>query len=209
MTLAIVLCFPALVTLGYAAAWLLAGRDPRALVGRAGLLLYASLLAVPLLAVVRTNPDLPWHPAPAWALGGVAAGWALWRVQRALARREAAPLWAGAAGWTGYARLMALVACLVVAEEVVWRGYLLAEVGLVASSLAFAAHHYFFGPRHVAFTALAGLAWGGLYLLSGSLVPPVASHLVFNVLAWHHLRASRPLKVPSAMMEADLSRSRT
>jgi membrane protease YdiL (CAAX protease family) len=185
-----VLAFPFILMWGYGAAWWLSGRDVRALNGRAGLLLYASLLAIPLLAALLTRPELSWDPAPLWAIGGGLAGWALWHVRRLMGGlATTAPVWVGAPGWAGYLWLMVPVAYIVTAEEVVWRGYLLPKVGLVLSSLAFAAHHYFFGLRHTAFSFLAGLAWGGLFLGSGSLVPPVASHLVYNALAWRYMRS--------------------
>ncbi|MGL4550675.1 MAG: CPBP family intramembrane glutamic endopeptidase, partial [Gemmataceae bacterium] len=155
-----------------------------------GLVLYASLLAVPLLAVVLDGAALPADPAPPWTAGGVLAGWALWRARRALSSSDAAPVWAGAPGWGGFVRLMTLVTFIVAAEEAVWRGFLVPRLGVGPAALAFAAHHFAFGPRHVAFTFAAGLAWGGLFVGSGSLVPPAASHLVYNALAWRHLRAA-------------------
>src|SRR5687768_7659548 len=118
-----VLPFPFIPMWGYGAAWWLSGRDVRALSGRAGLLLYASLLAIPLLAALLTRPALSWEPAPLWTIGGGLGGWALWQVRRLIGGlATTAPVWVGAPGWVGYLRLMLLVACIVTAEEVVWRG---------------------------------------------------------------------------------------
>jgi len=80
-----------------------------------------------------------------------------------------------------------------VGEEVLWRGYLLAyaqatatvtaEMGLVISAVSFGSNHAYFGWRNVVSKSLLGLAWGGLFLVTGSLVAPIVSHLAFNALA--------------------------
>jgi membrane protease YdiL (CAAX protease family) len=89
--------------------------------------------------------------------------------------------------------LLALTTGAILAEEVLWRGYLYrflesyemfppaAALGLAA--LSFGSIHLHFGLRGAATKCIAGLAWGGLFLLTGSLLAPVASHLAFNVLA--------------------------
>jgi hypothetical protein len=63
-------------------------------------------------------------------------------------------------------------------------------LGLPLSAAAFALHHYHFGLRHVVFSFLAGLVWGGTFMLAENLWPSVASHLVYNALAWRHMRQS-------------------
>lgn len=83
------------------------------------------------------------------------------------------------------------------AEELLWRGYLIggaerrwgwsAGQALVVSALAFGLNHYIFGLRNVVLKSLSGLAWGSMFLLSGSLWMPVASHAAFNVCAWRRL----------------------
>jgi membrane protease YdiL (CAAX protease family) len=124
----------------------------------------------------------------------VAAGLALWGVAVVLPRRAAAdasPVWVGPGGRIGFLLLLVPVACIVLAEELVWRGFLMPKIGLILSSAAFALHHYHFGLRHVSFSFLTGLAWGGLFWAAGDLWPSIASHLSYNALAWRHLRQTR------------------
>lgn len=93
----------------------------------------------------------------------------------------------------------ALSACvltllIVVCEELLWRGVLIdgartiwnwsAGEALALSAGAFGLHHYFFGLRNVILKCVHGAVWGLAFLLTGSLVVPVMSHLVFNALAW-------------------------
>ncbi|MBV8516315.1 MAG: CPBP family intramembrane metalloprotease [Acidobacteria bacterium] len=87
-------------------------------------------------------------------------------------------------------------------EEVLYRGFLLtyanAFLGLglaiFASSLAFGFAHVYLGWRHVARTAIVGLAFAGLLFLSGSIWPAIATHaaidLVAGNLGWHALRGA-------------------
>lgn len=190
----VVLCFPLLLTAGYGLAFHLSGRDVRFVAGRPGFVLYLSLLSVPLVAVLFTRPELPWTVSLIWLPAGAASGLVLWWLQCNLPGRTpdaSSVVWTGPPGWMGYLLLLVPVAYIVVAEEIVWRGFLLPRVGLVLSSLAFALHHYIFGLRHLVFSFLAGLGFGGLYL-TGSLWPPIASHLVYNALAWRHLRRPQP-----------------
>jgi membrane protease YdiL (CAAX protease family) len=78
-------------------------------------------------------------------------------------------------------------------EETVWRrlalGGLALQAGwpiaLVGSSLAFAATHRFGRPSHVA----TGLAFGSVYLVSGTLLAPVAMHAVYNALLDRAIRS--------------------
>jgi membrane protease YdiL (CAAX protease family) len=194
----LVLGFPVILTAGYALAFVLSGRDREVLAGPAGFALYLALLSVPFLAVLFARPGLPGEVLGGsactswWALAGVACGVALWGVQAALLARRSdspgSPIWVGPPGRVGFALMMTAVGYIVFAEEFVWRGWLLGEVGLVLSAGAFALHHYHFGWRHVAFSFAAGLAWGGLFLAGEGLWAGFASHLVYNGLAWAHLR---------------------
>lgn len=82
---------------------------------------------------------------------------------------------------------------IVFAEELLWRGYLLSfladglslslGVSLVLASVAFGFNHFFFGFRNIVLKTLWGAAWGGLYLLTGSLWASMLSHGTFNMLA--------------------------
>lgn len=84
------------------------------------------------------------------------------------------------------------VACV---EEVLWRGYLIGYamnglslswgLALLISAAAFGINHYYFGLWNVASKVVLGGVWGGLFLLTESLLIPIASHLTFNVMALH------------------------
>jgi membrane protease YdiL (CAAX protease family) len=93
----------------------------------------------------------------------------------------------------------AIVACaltliIVVGEEFLWRGVLIdgarttwdwsAGQALALSAGAFGLHHYFFGLRNIILKTVHGAVWGGAFLITGSLIVPMMSHLVFNALAW-------------------------
>lgn len=81
----------------------------------------------------------------------------------------------------------------VVCEEMLWRAFLI-EAGLgwgwsmgavvAVSSLAFGLNHLYFGLQNAAAKAVEGAFWAGLFLTGGLLVA-VASHLVFNLLAFN------------------------
>ncbi len=86
---------------------------------------------------------------------------------------------------------VANVALAPVAEEVLYRGYLIprlaADVGtwpaVVLSSMAFGFLHWPGGVWYMAATALfVGLPLGGLYVVTGSLAAPLAAHLLLNLL---------------------------
>jgi membrane protease YdiL (CAAX protease family) len=204
--LVVVLCFPLLLTVGYGLLFVLSGRDRRLLVGPAGFALYLVLLAVPLVTVVACCPKLPgevltlYEGSGAWLLVGVLTGVGLLAMRMVLARLSrgitpssgggprSSPVWIGPPGRAGFAVLMVPVAAIVLAEELVWRGFLVPAIGLPLSSTAFALHHYFFGWRQVVFTFVAALVWGGLFLAANELWPALASHLAYDVLAWLSLR---------------------
>jgi membrane protease YdiL (CAAX protease family) len=200
VTLFVVLGFPLLLAVGYGLLFVLSGRDLRVVTGPAGFVLYLVLLTIPAGVVLgtysgRAAEALAWPvSAMAWLTGGALVGLALWGVQRwGLPGRtpEASDrVWVGPPGRVGFAVLLVPVAYIVLAEELVWRAYLMPELGLVLSAAAFALHHYHFGLRHVVFALLAGLVWGGLFALAESLWPAVTSHLVYNALAWRHMRRS-------------------
>ncbi|MCX6775826.1 MAG: type II CAAX endopeptidase family protein [Candidatus Micrarchaeota archaeon] len=67
------------------------------------------------------------------------------------------------------------------AEEIFFRGFLLDRIGIVLSSLLFAMAHFTYGSVAefaVAFTA--GLAFAVMKRRSGSLVPAITAHALFN-----------------------------
>jgi membrane protease YdiL (CAAX protease family) len=204
LTLLVVLSFPLLLAIGYALLFVLSGRDLSVMTGPAGFVLYGVLLAVPTGVVLATSASrvfesLVWRAAALpWISAGALVGLGLWGVQQwAMPGRTpdaSARIWVGPRGWIGFAVLLMPVSYGVLAEEVVWRAYLVPELGLPLSAAAFALHHYHFGLRHVVFSFLAGLVWGGTFMLVENLWPSVASHLVYNALAWRHMRQSASVR---------------
>jgi membrane protease YdiL (CAAX protease family) len=99
--------------------------------------------------------------------------------------------------FTGGIVLLATTLAIVTAEEVLWRAFLIRHLAdaclltrwtaLVVSGLSFGSIHFHFGVRTVLFKSVAGLVWGGLYLLTASLWTPIVSHFLYNCLVWHHL----------------------
>lgn len=105
---------------------------------------------------------------------------------------EDARAWFGGLGaW----RLWALAAISGAAEEILFRGWLMNEVGLVASSLIFGvahvppARHWLAWPI---FAAGAGFALGGLCLGSGTLVFAVLAHAGINGMNLVWFAGARP-----------------
>jgi len=200
LTLLVVLSFPLILVVGYGLLIWSSGRDPRVATGPVGFLLYVALLTIPLGVVLGTHSSrasaaLAWRLSTvAWLPAGALVGLALWGVQQwGLPGRTpdaSERTWVGPPGLIGFALLLVPVTYIVLAEEVVWRAYLVPELGLPLSAAAFALHHFHFGLRHVVFSFLAGLAWGVLFILADNLWPAVASHLVYNALAWRHMRRS-------------------
>lgn len=92
-------------------------------------------------------------------------------------------------GGLGAGRLWALAALSGVSEEILFRGWLLNEVGLTASSLIFGAVHVPPARHWLAwpvFAIVVGFALGGLCLGSGTLVFAILAHAGINGLnlAW-------------------------
>jgi len=198
LTLVVVLSFPLVLVLAYGLVFVLSGRDQSVLTGPAGFLLYVALLTIPVGVVVGTEADRVWS-ALAWSASTITwlpaaalVGAVLWIVQRrglpGWTPEASERVWVGPPGRIGFALLMIPVTYIVLAEEAVWRAYLVPELGLPLSAGAFALHHFHFGMRHVVFALVAGLAWGGLFILAENLWPAVASHVAYNALAWRHMR---------------------
>jgi uncharacterized protein len=58
-----------------------------------------------------------------------------------------------------------------------------ATTGLLIWSLAFGAGHYVQGAQGIVIASLYGFLFGGIYLLSGSLIAPIAAHGAYDALA--------------------------
>ncbi len=83
-----------------------------------------------------------------------------------------------------------LVAISVIAEELIWRAYLIPAIsqawgmGLVwaafVAALLFGFHHAYFGWQHIAFKTVHGGIWTALFWTSDSIWPAIIAHAVFN-----------------------------
>ncbi|UYQ60638.1 CPBP family intramembrane glutamic endopeptidase [Streptomyces peucetius] len=110
-----------------------------------------------------------------------------------------------AGAWAGSPRaLFALGFVTAVAEEVLFRGYLLTGLreavplgaALVLQALLFGAHHASFGLRAVPAKAAHGLVWGASAVLAGTLLPALTAHLVFQFLACRRMARRKARDIP-------------
>jgi membrane protease YdiL (CAAX protease family) len=82
-----------------------------------------------------------------------------------------------------------------VTEELFFRGILLPEIGIVASSLCFGALHALCAV-YFAWATLVGAGMGALALATGSLVTPIVAHATYNLGALLLLRRSARTAAP-------------
>lgn len=218
MTLALVAAFPLLLWLGYGAVFAVA----RARAGRAGLawaqnaapLLFPVFLAVPLAAVLWHEPallgllhlQLPW--AAAVLAGGVVLGAVLFHGESLLnawmARRRGASAPDALEGFIFIPWLMPMLSVFVtLAEELIWRGFLIGELqqqglgtalALAVSALLFSLHHGHFGLHTAAYKGFCAIVWGLLFAATGSLLPGLLAHLAADLLAWRRMATLAHLK---------------
>ena len=71
------------------------------------------------------------------------------------------------------------------------RGPLLA---ILASAVVFGLHHVAFGINAIIGKIFAGLLWGALVLLAGSILVSITAHLLFQYLVWRRYRKVRAQK---------------
>lgn len=93
----------------------------------------------------------------------------------------------------GAVALVAPTSALV--EELVFRGLLQPWLGLLPQALIFGLVHFVPGPSRwvwVIWAALAGLAFGAMFALTGSLLGPVIAHALINWLNLRYLRRFDP-----------------
>ena len=82
----------------------------------------------------------------------------------------------------------------VILEEILWRGYLVSyatnvlnipvQYAVVISSLAFGMNHLAYGLANVISKTLFGIILSLMYLVSGSLLPCILCHQVFNLMVF-------------------------
>jgi uncharacterized protein len=100
-----------------------------------------------------------------------------------------------------FASSMTLPAIVVMAtlsafgEEMLFRGLLEPAIGIVPQALVFGAAHQIPGPSRwvwVAWATVVGLALGGMFQLTGSLLGPLAAHALVNALNLAYLKSHDP-----------------
>lgn len=87
------------------------------------------------------------------------------------------------------------------AEELLWRSgaitLLTLGAGLspvravIATGVLFGLRHYHFGGANALLKIAHGLAWGSLFVLTGSVVPALVSHVTYDYFVWRRLRRTR------------------
>jgi membrane protease YdiL (CAAX protease family) len=191
LTLWLVLSFPLLITLGYAGLLTLAKGNQRILTGPWALLSFLGMLLVPLSVVwLNESQHLRFGFDPGWVLVGLFSGLALWLVASSLQGqvKSGSSVWCGRPGWLGYLEILLINLLIVLAEEILWRGYLLRHLGILGAALWFSAHHYFFGWRAIVLAFAAAVLWGSFAWWSDELTAGAISHFVYNALVWRSLR---------------------
>jgi len=85
-------------------------------------------------------------------------------------------------------------------EELLFRGFLLPLVGIIASSVVFGLAHQMRGPSRwiwVIWATAAGLAFGLIFRLTGSLVGPLVAHALTNLVNLGFLKTFEPSRPKS------------
>lgn len=145
-------------------------------------------------------PEQALQPLPVRVVAGVGVGLLLvalsrvWTARSAAGARLAAQL-SAVLGEVGPVAAWGLALASGLGEELLFRGALQPQVGLLLASLLFGAVHYLPGPGNWVWSvasAGAGLVLGGLFLWTGDLVAPVLAHVVINGLnlGWLGRRAA-------------------
>jgi len=142
-------------------------------------------LSLPLVIDIPAPTELRTSPALATA-AGLTLGTALYSVT---ARCRPVAVGPAGASRTGFIVGWATV------EEVLWRWLFLGGLALtIPVFAAFAAATAAFALAHAhgrRVQVVTGATFGGLYLLTGTLLAPVAAHVIYNLLVAGALRAAR------------------
>jgi CAAX protease family protein len=89
-------------------------------------------------------------------------------------------------------------------EELLFRGLLQPWMGLIPQALVFGLAHQMPGPSRwiwVSWACLVGLALGGLFEVTGSLLGPLAAHALVNGLNLKFLKEHAPGPAPERRLE--------
>jgi membrane protease YdiL (CAAX protease family) len=125
-------------------------------------------------------------PPPAWIAAALIAGYALFV---ALNPRAARAKELGAWRPRAIALKLALLGAIACSEEIIWRGLVITRLepytgiafAVAIATAAFATMHvYGQGWTGLRTHAATGLAFGLLFVLSGSLLTPLVAHLAYN-----------------------------
>jgi membrane protease YdiL (CAAX protease family) len=99
-----------------------------------------------------------------------------------------------ASGMSGLT-IVVMAALSAFGEEMLFRGLLEPAVGVVPQALIFGAAHQIPGPSRwvwVAWATAVGLALGGMFQLTGSLLGPLVAHAIVNALNLAYLKSHDP-----------------
>jgi membrane protease YdiL (CAAX protease family) len=102
----------------------------------------------------------------------------------------------------GSGRLFAVALASAVGEELLFRGFLLQVLGIVASSLVFGALHQIRGPARwgwMGWAVAMGLLFGSVFAGTGSLAGPLVAHALINGANLRFLRDNDPSPRPRAL----------
>jgi membrane protease YdiL (CAAX protease family) len=115
-------------------------------------------------------------------------------VRFAWARELHAALRPFASNMSGVA-IVVMAALSAFGEEMLFRGFLQPLIGIVPQALIFGAAHQIPGPSRwvwVAWATIVGLALGGMFQLTGSLLGPLTAHALVNALNLAYLKSHDP-----------------
>ncbi|GAB4445332.1 MAG: hypothetical protein Kow00120_15310 [Anaerolineae bacterium] len=168
--------------------------------GGAGLGLLMAGAAVGWIALLRQRslgalfPPAPWGALAVGGLAGAAFAAAVWAAFRrtALLHNEVAVidrlLDLRALRWY---HVVAIALLAAVPEELLFRGALLPEVGVIVSAALFGLAHAV-SWQYVVYAGLAGLLCGALAEWTGGLWAPIAAHAVIDMMMFALLILMRP-----------------
>ncbi len=142
---------------------------------------------------------IAWGSAAALPLFGLLMLWDLgplkWLAHlRRVVRQEVVPLFRGATTW----QLLAIAVAAGVGEELLFRGVVQAGlrqalgapagtwIGLATGALLFGACHWL-THEYALLATFIGIVLGGLFLLTGNLLAPIAMHSLYDFLALVYL----------------------
>lgn len=192
---------------------------------RTAVLVYGALAALAIIVgVLRDNPDIFHHPSgllppdvslPARILLGGAVGLVFGIIVAAVTRYSvyrfhwAEQLHTEFRGLFGPLRsldIFAYAAISAVAEEMFFRGAVQPIVGVLLTSLIFGVLHVAPGRKFIPWPLQAfamGLAFGGLYWLTGDLSAPVMAHFTINYQNLHFINRYDPsLQLPKNLVSS-------